>query len=155
MENPPTLKRSYEETARDAEASKKMKPAGEEAVELSEVRLLIDNFEASVIIGKGGDNVKAIRQETGTFVSVLRNDNKESKERILTIKGDVESISAAFAKIHELLMNNAIQRAANAGVRFFSSRSLFLCHRLANSLSCFLPIFLPFHQPALSLLIQK
>jgi len=50
-----------------------------------ELRLLIDNYEAGVIIGKGGSNVKDLRVQSSCFVSVLRSE-AESKERVLTIK---------------------------------------------------------------------
>ena len=56
--------------------------AGED---LFEQRFLIDNYEAGVIIGKGGSNVKDLRTQSACFLSVLRIE-ADSKERILTIK---------------------------------------------------------------------
>lgn len=96
------------------EASKKIK--GEDGTEvrtsedLMELRLLIDNYEASVIIGKGGTNVKNVRSESGAFVSILKTDSPVSKERVMTVKGPELAICSALNLIVNLLLDSANQR---------------------------------------------
>ena len=71
-----------------------------------EIRVLIDNYEASVIIGKGGSNVKSIRTESSAFVSILRSDYP-SAERVMTLKGKLENITTAAQLITTLLLQDA------------------------------------------------
>lgn len=100
----PTLKRSLEGEV-DAEGNKKAKTD-----DLGEIRVLIDNYEASIIIGKGGANVKQVRADSGAFVSILKNDNNISKERVMTVKGTDPSIATAMKLIHVLLLEGANSR---------------------------------------------
>lgn len=87
--------------------SKKLKMEGDDG--LIEIRCLIDNYEASVIIGKAGSNVKRIREESSAFVSILRNDYN-AKERVLTLKGTVEYIAHASELVTTLLLETANAR---------------------------------------------
>lgn len=86
-----SLKRNLEGEDADAQENKKIRADGGaevsgDATGIYETRVLIDNFEASVIIGKGGANVKQIRIDSGAFVSILKNESSVSKERVMTIK---------------------------------------------------------------------
>jgi phosphohistidine swiveling domain-containing protein len=65
---------------------------------------------------------QAIRTETGSFVSIKRNDNKQSTERILCVKGDTDSIVNAFTKIHDLLLKNNITTSAAVPISLPLSR---------------------------------
>lgn len=85
----------------DNEGIKKTRAAGDD---LQEIRVLVDNSEASVIIGKGGSNVKKIRNETGAFISILKNEHvPQVNERVTVIKGTVEANSQVMRHIAELL----------------------------------------------------
>lgn len=77
--------------------------------ERQEVRVLIENHEASVIIGKGGANVKKLRVDSGAFVSVLKSEGN-AKERVLQVRGSVGSNTSALKMIAELLIENDNQR---------------------------------------------
>lgn len=99
----------FEET--EPNSNKKVKLEGDDG--LIEIRLLIDNYEASVVIGKGGANVKAIRTGSNAFVSILRNDF-QSKERIMTLKGTVEYIAKAAELIAQLLIDAANEKSETA-----------------------------------------
>jgi len=87
------------------------KKARTETDDLQEVRVLIDNYEASVIIGKGGANVKKIRTDSSAFVSILKSEGN-AKERVMQVKGTVEFNTAALRMIAELLMSNENERKA-------------------------------------------
>lgn len=84
----------------------------EDGVELQEIRVLIDNYEASVIIGKAGANVKKIRQDSNAFVSILKTEGS-SKERVMQIKGTVEYNAHALRLIAALLIDNDNERKAD------------------------------------------
>jgi len=87
------------------------KPRTEEGADLQECRLLIDNYEASVIIGRSGANVKRIREESSAFVSILKNEGS-GKERVMQIKGLVEYNAHALRLISELMINNSNEKNA-------------------------------------------
>lgn len=76
-----------------------------------EIRCLIANPEAGIIIGKGGVNVTNMRKQSGAYITVLRNENN-SKERVLQVKGLTTNITAAFGLIMALLIEESIKRAA-------------------------------------------
>lgn len=94
----------------DGSAQKKTKTG--EGVDLFETRVLIDNNEASVIIGKGGANVKKIREDSSAFVSILKSEG--GKERVMQVKGTVEYNIKALQLIAELLQTSAKERNAAA-----------------------------------------
>lgn len=98
----------------NGEGMKKPRMEGEEGDNLMEVRVLIDNLEASVIIGKAGSNVKRIRTESSAFVSILKAEGN-SKERVMTVKGTVEFNVHALRLIAELLIANEAERKAANG----------------------------------------
>lgn len=87
---------------------KKPRTEGETA-DLQEVRVIVDNYEASVIIGKGGSNVKKIRTDSSAFVSILKTEGS-SKERVMQIKGTLDYNVAALNMIADLLIKNEQER---------------------------------------------
>lgn len=106
-------KRAADNEAAGEDGIKKPRMDGEGA-DLQEVRVLIDNYEASVIIGRGGENVKKIRAETSAFVSILKTEGSGTKERVMQIKGTVEFNTASLKAIAELMINNANSKNADA-----------------------------------------
>jgi len=77
---------------------------------LFEIRVLINNHEGSVIIGKEGSNVKTIRQQTNCYLSVKKVQVATVKDRILTIKGQPEGIAKALLMISQYLIEANNQR---------------------------------------------
>ena len=59
------------------------------------------------LIGRGGSNVKKVREESGAFVSIMKSDSRTVHERIMLIKGTVEQIGKAALLIAELLIEAA------------------------------------------------
>jgi len=103
-------KRAADSEVAGEEGVKKPRMDGEG--ELQEVRVLVDNYEASVIIGRGGENVKKIRADTSAFLSILKSEGS-GKERVMQVKGTVEFNTAALKAIAELMINNANQKNAD------------------------------------------
>jgi len=96
-------KRRFDDTQGDG-------TAGPNADGLFEIRVLINNHEGSVIIGKEGSNVKAIRQQTNCYLSVKKVQVPTVKDRILTIKGMPDGIAKALLMISQYLLEANNQR---------------------------------------------
>ncbi|CAF1445736.1 unnamed protein product [Rotaria magnacalcarata] len=60
------------------------------------IRLLMQGKEVGSIIGKRGDNVKAIREESGARINI---SDGTTPERIVTMVGTIETLSKAFGMI--------------------------------------------------------
>jgi len=104
------VKRNLEEE--DSDPNKKPRP---DTSHLQEIRILIENPEASIIIGKGGANVKSVREESLAFVSILKAENPSAKERVLTLKGLPEQNAKAGELITRLLIKANNERKQSQG----------------------------------------
>ena len=60
------------------------------------VRLLMQGKEVGSIIGKKGDNIKTIREQSGARITI---SDGSTPERIVTIHSVVENANKAFAMI--------------------------------------------------------
>jgi heterogeneous nuclear rnp K-like protein 2 len=70
------------------------------------LRAIVSSKEAGVIIGKGGKNVADLRDETGVKAGVSK-VVQGVHDRVLTITGDCESISKAYAIVARALLEGA------------------------------------------------
>jgi len=76
------------------------------SLEMKELRTLIDHPMVGAVIGKGGANVKRVREETGCFVSILKTDQRIVSERIMCLKGTASEIQEAAGMIGQLLLSS-------------------------------------------------
>jgi len=60
------------------------------------IRLLMQGKEVGSIIGKRGDNIKGIREESGARINI---SDGTTPERIVTMVGTIETLSKAFGMI--------------------------------------------------------
>lgn len=60
------------------------------------IRLLMQGKEVGSIIGKRGDNIKAIREESGARINI---SDGTTPERIVTMVGTIETLGKAFGMI--------------------------------------------------------
>merc|ERR1711957_1128521 len=112
-----------------SDTNKKPRP---DTSHLQEIRILIENPEASIIIGKGGANVKMIRSESEAFVSILKAENPSAKERVLTLKGIPEHNAKAGELITQLLINANNERKQTNGdteTKVEAHSIKLLCHK--------------------------
>lgn len=72
---------------------------------MQEIRVLIDNQQVGGIIGKGGANVKRVREESGAFVSILKAEFRTVHERVMVLKGYASQIAKAAQLIADLLIS--------------------------------------------------
>lgn len=77
----------------------------------TELRVLLTNEEASVIIGRKGANATRIRTETAVFLTILKTD-APSPERLMVLKGSSEALVAAVLLIAHLLTDQAAEKSA-------------------------------------------
>lgn len=68
-----------------------------------EIRVLVENPEASIIIGKSGSNAKAIRDGNEVYISLLKNEVLSVKERVMLLKGPLTNVSNALFHVARLL----------------------------------------------------
>lgn len=71
---------------------------------VQEIRVLIDNTQVGGIIGKGGANVKRVRDGSGAFVSILKAEFRTVHERVMVLKGTSSQIAKATQLIADLLI---------------------------------------------------
>jgi len=109
------LKRNLDDNGTVDDGIKKIRTDAEGKVieDAMEIRVLINNYEASVVIGKGGSNVKSIRTDSNSFVSIRKPDSTDTKERVMTVKGSEECIAKAMQLIFTLLLESANHRKSN------------------------------------------
>ena len=69
-----------------------------------ELRFLISSSQVGSIIGKGGANVRSVREASGCYVSILKTEYRDVVERVMEVKGTVEQIPIAVEKLAELLL---------------------------------------------------
>ncbi|KAJ3325606.1 RNA binding protein, heterogenous nuclear RNP-K like protein [Boothiomyces sp. JEL0866] len=89
------------------------------------LRSLVTSREAGILIGKGGQSVSNIREETDVKIGV----NKMLpgvNERIVTVNGSLENVAKAYALINKLLVENS--REGSIVTR------LLIAHQLAGSI---------------------
>ena len=105
------------------------------AAGLIEFRFLIDNAQVGGLIGRGGTNVKKVREESGAFVSIMKSDSRTVHERIMLIKGTVEQIGKAALLIAELLIEAAQSKdrptSLSSAVPSDQAQLRLLVHKLA------------------------
>lgn len=81
------------------------------------MRFVVNSKEAGSIIGKKGDNVKRLREETGAKVSI---SDSASIERIATVSGSRAQIVKAFNLICDKFEEDA-KRSSDTGSNSYSS----------------------------------
>ncbi|KAK6621667.1 hypothetical protein RUM44_001474 [Polyplax serrata] len=67
-----------------------------------QVKILIPNSTAGMIIGKGGNYIKQIKEESGSYIQLSQKSNDASlqlQERCVTIVGELENNKKAIAKL--------------------------------------------------------
>lgn len=83
-------------------------------------RFAIGKSVPGIIIGKGGERVKTIREESGANVSIGESQPNEAQERVMEIKGDAAKTAVAvFMITQEILKHNEASpdRAVSADLR--------------------------------------
>jgi len=76
---------------------------------VSMIEAVVPRSAAGVIIGKQGDTIKRLQAETDTKIQFKTDEDPNSSERILVIRGSEENVRLATSKVADL-----VARSANA-----------------------------------------
>eukprot|EP00808_Paulinella_micropora_P026863 g13412.t1 len=86
-----------------------------------EVRGLLSDHDCGTLIGKKGANIQKIRQQSDTFINILRNKNNARPsngiplDRIMKVKGTTNGVITALKLVAELLrLPSSKDKAKNA-----------------------------------------
>jgi len=95
------------------ERTKKSKFSEEGQEGKYEQRFWIEKKHMGMIIGKGGERIKTLRETTGTFCSILKLQANvtDAVDRVMSIQGTVEQVAHAIKLISETIMEFERQRS--------------------------------------------
>ena len=71
-----------------------------------EIRLLIQTGAVGAIIGKGGHKIKQIRELSGANVKAYQNCAPQSSDRVVSIKGDRDTLVPALRLCFQVIVEN-------------------------------------------------
>ncbi|XP_071811745.1 insulin-like growth factor 2 mRNA-binding protein 2 isoform X2 [Apostichopus japonicus] len=71
------------------------------------VRLLVPSDAVGAIIGKGGETIRKITEDTNAKVDIHRRENPGSTEKAVTLNGRPSEINAAVRRIIEIMVEEA------------------------------------------------
>ena len=74
------------------------------------IKVLCPYYSAGAIIGKGGEAIKEIKNETGANIQVSKNDVRfpNTEERVISISGDLESMQKVVAFVQEKIRTDKV-----------------------------------------------
>ena len=78
----------------------------EDSEKEEEIRLLIQTGAVGAIIGKGGNKIKQIREQSGANVKAYQNCAPQSSDRVVSIKGDRETLIPALRLCLQVIVEN-------------------------------------------------
>jgi len=83
-----------------------------------QVKMVVTQDVAGLVIGKGGSIIKAMKEETGAYIDLTGHDQSPVQgERILTIKGTPEQRIAASRQVISKIATNT-SNMANTGLKY-------------------------------------
>lgn len=74
------------------------------------IKVLCPYYSAGAVIGKGGEAIKSIKEETGANIQVSKNDVRfpNSDERVISISGEMEAMQKVIAFVQEKIRTDKI-----------------------------------------------
>ena len=78
----------------------------EDSEKEQEIRLLIQTGAVGAIIGKGGHKIKQIRELSGANVKAYQNCAPQSSDRVVSIKGDRDTLIPALRLCFQVIVEN-------------------------------------------------
>ncbi len=102
------------------------------------LRAIVSSKEAGVIIGKAGKNVADLRDETGVKAGVSK-VVQGVHDRVLTVTGELEGISKAYAIVAKGLLEGAPQMGMGGAISTNGTHRKFTLLQL-NLVSCNVPL---------------
>lgn len=87
-------------------------------------RMLASISETASIVGKGGETISKIKEESNSRVNVSEN-LKGVPERVISVRGSAEFVAKAYGLIVRAINNEPFNQPSNADSKFFTLRLLF------------------------------
>jgi len=81
-------------------------PEGMDTGEPRELRFLIHQSIAGAIIGKGGSNIKQIREDTGVSIKVYSSPCPQSTDRCVQVEGTLDQVMAACRVVYKTVWDH-------------------------------------------------
>lgn len=74
------------------------------------IKVLCPYYSAGAVIGKGGEAIKSIKEETGANIQVSKNNVRfpNSDERVISISGEMEAMQKVIAFVQEKIRTDKI-----------------------------------------------
>ncbi|KAG7575287.1 hypothetical protein FFLO_00451 [Filobasidium floriforme] len=106
---------------------------GEDGQGAISIRALISTKEAGIIIGQQGKTVAGIRNENEVKAGVSK-VVQGVQDRVLSITGQVENVSKAFAQVAKTLLETPLADPEHLPSNAFTSMRLLISHNLMGSI---------------------
>merc|ERR1719493_435125 len=71
-----------------------------------QVEMMVPGHKVGLIIGKGGETIKMLQEQTGAKIVIIQESNEHAEQKPLRISGPPEAIEEAKAKVMEILNQN-------------------------------------------------
>ena len=65
--------------------------------------MLIPGHKVGLVIGKGGETIKQIQEQTGATLIIIQNSNQQAEQKPMRITGAPESVERAKAEVFKIL----------------------------------------------------
>ena len=96
------------------------------------LNLLLPIVLTGRVIGKGGERIKAIKEESGALISIANDPLENTTERKVLLAGTVESVLKALKPIVSILADNALRLKESNMVYYTPANHSGYSHRQYN-----------------------
>ncbi|CAH1796502.1 unnamed protein product [Owenia fusiformis] len=78
-----------------------------------DINMLVHTSQAGCIIGRGGNQIKQLREQTGTHIKVFQDTCPGSTDRVVSIQGTIEKVVSVIGEIYNLIEKTPIKGIKN------------------------------------------
>ena len=65
--------------------------------------MMIPGHKVGLVIGKGGETIKQIQEQTGATLIIIQDSNQQAEQKPMRITGAPESVERAKAEVFKIL----------------------------------------------------
>merc|ERR1719309_1426043 len=82
-----------------------------------QVEMMVPGHKVGLIIGKGGETIKMLQEQTGAKIIIIQESNEHAEQKPLRISGAPEAIEEAKAKVMDILNQHDERNGGRGGFR--------------------------------------
>ena len=82
-----------------------------------QVEMMVPGHKVGLIIGKGGETIKMLQEQTGAKIVIIQESNEPTDQKPLRISGPPEAIEEAKAKVMDILSQHDDRNGGRGGFR--------------------------------------